>query len=182
MVLNDEINNSRDDLAASDLAFIGNAVPKYYFSWTNDFTYKDFDLRIFMRGKFDYDILNTTALSYCNPVWNGNLLRDAFGKYADINDTYMYSDYYLESGSHLKIDEVTLGYNFRPRTTYLSNLRIYVTGQNLITITGYSGNDPDFIVDTGLGNTDINGMTLGIDSRGPYPNTRSFLFGISAIS
>lgn len=180
MILNDEINNSRDDLAASDLAFIGNAVPKYYFSWTNNFTYKDFDLRIFMRGKFDYDILNTTALSYGNKVWKGNLLRDAFSKYAEINDTYMYSDYYLESGSHLKIDEVTLGYNFKPRTKFLSNLRFYVTGQNLVTITGYSGNDPDFVLDTGLGNTDVNGMTLGIDSRGPYPNTRSFLFGINA--
>lgn len=178
-VLNEQINNSRDDLNASDLAPLGNAVPKYYASWTNTFTYKNFDLRIFMRGKFDYKILNTTALSYGNKVWQGNLLRDAFTKYKDIDDTYMYSDYYLENGSNLKIDEVTLGYRFNLRNNkWINNVRIYATAQNLATITGYSGNDPDFILDTGLGN-EINGQVLGIDSRGPYPNTRSFLFGVN---
>ena len=178
-VRNDVINNSRDDLNSSDLQHLGNAVPKYYVSWTNNFTYKNFDLRIFMRGKFDYDILNTTALSYGNKVWTGNLLQDAFTKYDEINDTYMYSDYYLESGSHFKIDELTLGYRFNLNNSrYFKNLRLYVTGQNLLTITGYSGNDPDFVLDTGLGN-EINGQRLGIDSRGPYPNTRSFLFGVN---
>ncbi|WP_333621818.1 SusC/RagA family TonB-linked outer membrane protein [Sphingobacterium multivorum] len=178
-VHNDAINNSRDDLNSSDLAVIGNAVPKYYISWTNNFSYKNFDLRIFMRGKFDYDILNTTALSYGNKVWSENLLRDAFTKYKDINDTYMYSDYYLESGSHLKIDEVTLGYRFKLKSnTWVNNVRVYLTAQNLATITGYSGNDPDFVLDTGLGN-EVNGQRLGIDSRGPYPNTRSFLFGVN---
>ncbi|MGN5956112.1 SusC/RagA family TonB-linked outer membrane protein [Sphingobacterium lactis] len=178
-VRNDVINNSRDDMENSDMQVLGHAVPRYYVSWTNDFTYKNFDLRIFMRGKFDYDILNTTALSYGNKVWTGNLLRDAFTKYNEINDTYMYSDYYLESGSHFKIDEVTLGYRFDLKNSaYFKNLRLYVTGQNLVTITGYSGNDPDFVLDTGLGN-EINGQRLGIDSRGPYPNTRSFLFGVN---
>ncbi len=178
-VRNDQINNSRDDLEASDLQVLGNAVPKYYMSWTNNFTYKNFDLRIFIRGKFDYDILNTTALSYGNKVWTGNLLRDAFTKYEEIDDTYMYSDYYLEDGSNLKIDELTLGYRFNLNNSrYFKNLRLYVTGQNLLTITGYSGNDPDYVLDTGLGN-EINGQRLGIDSRGPYPNTRSFLFGVN---
>jgi len=176
-IYNDQINNSRDDLGSSDLQVLGHAVPRYYVSWTNNFTYKNFDLRIFMRGKFDYDILNTTALSYGNKTWSGNLLNDAFTKYDEINDTYMYSDYYLENGSNLKIDEVTLGYRFNlENNRYFKNIRLYVTGQNLLTITGYSGNDPDYVLDTGLGN-EINGQRLGIDSRGPYPNTRSFLFG-----
>lgn len=170
-VRNDQINNSRDNLNATDLAPIGNAIPKYYASWTSNITYKNFDFRVFLRGKFDYDILNTTALSYGNKTWSGNLLRDAFDKYAQINDTYQYSDYYLESGSHLKIDEVTLGYTFKFKTKAIRNLRAYITGQNLATITGYSGNDPDFVQDTGLG--------PGIDSRGPYPTTRSFLFGVN---
>lgn len=178
-VRNDQINNSRDDMDATDLQVIGNAVPKYYVSWTNNFSYKNFDLRIFMRGKFDYDILNTTALSYGNKTWSGNLLRDAFTKYDEIDDTYMYSDYYLENGSNFKIDEVTLGYRFNlENSRYFKNLRVYVTGQNLLTITSYSGNDPDYVLDTGLGN-EINGQRLGIDSRGPYPNTRSFLFGMN---
>jgi TonB-linked SusC/RagA family outer membrane protein len=177
-VLNDQINNSRDDQNTTDLAVLGNAVPKYYASWTNNFTYKNWDLRIFMRGKFAFDILNTTALTYGNKTWSGNLLNDTFTKYKDIVDTYMYSDYYLENGSFVKIDEVTLGYNFKLKSKALRNLRVYATGQNLLTITGYTGNDPDFVLDNGIGN-EVDGKTLGLDTRGPYPSTRSFLFGVN---
>lgn len=178
-VLNADINVSRNDLSQSDYQVLGNAVPKYYLSFTNNFQYKAFDLRVFMRGKFDYKILNTAALTYGNKTWSGNLLKDTFTKYAGINDTYMYSDYYLENGSHWKIDEITLGYNFRFANKAIRNLRVYFTGQNLITITKYSGSDPDFISDTGMGNTDANGRALGIDNRGAYPSTRSFLLGLN---
>lgn len=177
-VRNDQINNSTDR-SVTDLVPIGNAVPKYYLSITNSFTYQQFDFRIFMRGKFDYDILNTVALTYGNKRTPGNLLKETFGKYAEIDDTYMYSDYYIESGSHWKIDEITLGYTFKLPTKLVHNLRIYATGQNLATIMGYSGNDPDFIADTGLGNPDVNGRSLGIDNRGAYPSTRSFLIGVN---
>lgn len=169
-VRNDQINNSKDR-DVTDLQHIGNAIPKYYLSLTNSFTYKNFDFRLFMRGKFDYDILNTSALTYGNKTWSGNLLEEAFGKYSEIDDTYMYSDYYLESGSYWKIDEITLGYTFNLPTKFVKNLRVYATGQNLATITGYSGNDPDFVPDTGLG--------PGIDGRSAYPSTRSFLLGLN---
>nr|GFD61019.1 hypothetical protein [Tanacetum cinerariifolium] len=76
----------------------------------------------------------------------------------------MYSDYYLENGANLKIDEVTLGYNFKLDNKWARSIRVYATGQNLATITGYSGNDPDFVQDTGLG--------AGVDSRDMYPSTR----------
>ena len=169
-VRNDQINNSKDK-NLTDLQYLGNAIPKYYASWTHNFNYKDFDLRIFIRGKFDYKILNTTALTYGNRTWSGNLLKDTFTKYNEINDTYMYSDYYLEEGTNIKIDEVTLGYNFKLKSKWARNLRLYASGQNLATITGYSGNDPDFVQDTGFG--------AGIDSRGAYPSTRSFLVGLN---
>jgi len=177
-VLNGQINTSRNDLNTSDLAVLGNAIPKYYASWTNTFKYKNLDLRIFLRGKFDFDILNTTALTYGNKTWSGNLLESTFTKYAGINDTYMFSDYYLESGSFVKLDEVTLGYNFKLNTKLIRRLRLYATGQNLAVITGYSGNDPDFVQDNGIGN-DIEGKSLGIDTRGPYPSTRSFVVGLN---
>ncbi|GAA4335141.1 TonB-dependent receptor [Mucilaginibacter gynuensis] len=170
-VRNDQINNSQDR-SVTDLAPIGNAIPKYYASWTNTFNYKGFDLRIFLRGKFDYDILNTTAISYGNKYASKtNLLRTAFTKYSQIQDTFMYSDYYLENGSFVKIDEITFGYTFKLKTKFIRNMRAYVTGQNLATFTKYSGNDPDFITDSGTG--------PGVDSRGPYPSTRSFLLGLT---
>ncbi len=169
-VRNDQINNSFDK-NVTDYQKLGNGIPKYYASLTNTFNYKGFDLRVFLRGKFGYQILNTTAISYGNKVTGSNLLASAFTKYKDINDTYMYSDYYLENGSFVKLDELTLGYTFKLKAKNLRSLRAYLTGQNLVTITGYSGNDPDFVNDTGL--------APGIDGRGPYPSTRSFIFGVN---
>ncbi|MFD2583579.1 SusC/RagA family TonB-linked outer membrane protein [Pedobacter vanadiisoli] len=169
-VPNAQINNSRDK-NVTDLQMIGNAIPKYYASMAHNFRYKQFDLRVFLRGKFDYDILNRNALSYANKTWSGNLLTSTFDKYSQINDTYMYSDYYLEKGSYVKLDEVTIGYNFKLKTKLIRNMRIYATGQNLATITGYTGSDPDFIADNGTG--------PGVDNSGAYPSTRSFLFGLN---
>lgn len=176
-IRNDQINNSFDR-NQTDLAVIGNAIPKYYASLTNNFTYKSFDLRVFFRGKFDYDILNTSAISYGNKVSGTNLLRTAFTKYNQIDDTYMYSDYYIEDGSYVKLDEVTLGYRFKLKTDAVRNLRVFLTGQNLATFTKYTGNDPDFVKDTGLGQAADDGV-LGIDGRGPYPSTSSLLFGVT---
>ncbi|RYE35957.1 MAG: SusC/RagA family TonB-linked outer membrane protein [Sphingobacteriaceae bacterium] len=170
-VPNAQINNSRDDLNATDLAPIGNAIPKYYASWTSNFRYKNWDLRLFFRGKFDFDILNTTALTYGNRTWSGNLLKSTFDKYSQINDTYQYSDYYIESGSFVKLDEATFGYNFNFKSKYARNLRVYLTGQNLALFTGYTGNDPDLVQDTGL--------SVGVDNRSRYPNTRSILVGLN---
>ncbi|RYE36096.1 MAG: SusC/RagA family TonB-linked outer membrane protein [Sphingobacteriaceae bacterium] len=169
-VTNDLINNSKDR-NVTDLVKIGNAIPKYYASLSNNFGYKNFNLKVFLRGKFDYDILNTTALSYANKTWSGNLLQSTFTKYASINDTYQYSDYYVESGSYVKVDEVTLGYNLKLKSKYVNRLYIYATGQNLGTFTKYSGSDPDYIQDTGTG--------PGIDNRSAYPSTRSFLIGVN---
>ncbi|RZL01181.1 MAG: TonB-dependent receptor, partial [Pedobacter sp.] len=169
-VRNDDINNS-PDRDVTDFEVIGNGIPKFYLSMANNFTYKNFDFRIFLRSKLGYQILNTTAISYGNKRSGDNLLNSTFDKYAEIDDTYMYSDYYIENGSHLKIDEITLGYRFGIKSKSIRNFRVYATGQNLATITGYTGNDPDFVSDTGL--------APGIDGRGPYPSTTSFLLGLN---
>ncbi|MGX5690468.1 SusC/RagA family TonB-linked outer membrane protein [Arcticibacter tournemirensis] len=158
----------------TDLAVLGNGIPNYYASWTNTFNYKNFDLRIFLRGKFDFDILNRMEMTYGNKTTSSNLLTSTFTRHAQLNSSdspaYMYSDYFLESGDFVKIDEITLGYNFKLKTPHVKNLRIYATGQNLATFTSYTGNDPDFVND--------NGLDPGMDIRNPYPATRSFLVGI----
>lgn len=160
-------------ITQEDLAVIGNGIPKFYASWTNDFSYKNFDLRIFFRGRFGYQILNTMEISYGNKkALPGNVLNSAFGKNDQLNDTYQYSDYYLEPGGFLKLDNVTFGYQFKLNSTYIRNLRLYASGVNLLTFTKYTGNDPDFVNDTGLG--------AGVDSRGPYPSTRQFSIGLNA--
>lgn len=169
--------NTSNDPAATDLTVIGNGIPKYYASWTNSFRYKNFDLRVFLRGKFGFDILNVLDLGYGNRVvLPGNVLKSTFERSADLRDTYQYSDYYIEKGDYVKVDEVTLGYNFNLNSSYVRNLRLYVTGQNLATITNYTGNDPDYISDVF---SNVQSSAPGIDVRGPYPRTRSFLIGLN---
>ncbi len=159
------------DMTNEDLTFIGNGVPKYMASLANRFTYKNFDATIFFRGKFKFSILNTQDLFFGNKKWlPNNLLRSAITKNAQLNDDPQYSDYYLEKGDFVKLDNITIGYTIKLKTTYIRNLRVYATGRNIATITGYSGLDPE-LQDTGL--------TTGIDSRGFYPRTKSFAIGLN---
>ncbi|UCS95919.1 TonB-dependent receptor [Echinicola marina] len=158
------------DMSQEDLTIIGNGVPKYMASLNNTFTYKNFDLSVFFRGKFGFDILNTKDLYFGNKRWlPNNLLKSAITTHAELDDDPQYSDYYLEKGDFVKLDNVTLGYNFSLQSEYIRNLRVYATGRNLLTITGYSGIDPEL--------QDV-GFNTGIDGRGFYPRTKSFSLGV----
>lgn len=169
--------NTSNDPKTTDLAVLGNGIPKYYASWTNTFSYKNFDLRVFLRGKFGYSILNVMDIGYATrTALPGNVLKSTFTKNAKLNDTYQYSDYYLEKGDYVKLDEVTLSYNFRLNTSYIRNLKVYISGQNLATITSYKGNDPDYISDVF---SNDQSRAPGMDTRSPYPRTRSFLVGLN---
>ncbi|PZP51746.1 MAG: SusC/RagA family TonB-linked outer membrane protein [Pseudopedobacter saltans] len=159
-----------NQITPDDYTFLGNGQPRYFASLTNTFRYKDFSLRFFLRGKFGYDILNLTDMYYGNRVATYNMLQTAFTTYKDLNDNMQYSNYYIQSGNYVKLDEVTFSYNIRvPKNNYIRNVSVYVTGTNLWLITKYKNNDPDFVNDTGL--------FPGVDSRGVYPSTRSFLIG-----
>ncbi|MDQ3279654.1 MAG: SusC/RagA family TonB-linked outer membrane protein, partial [Bacteroidota bacterium] len=155
----------------SDLVVIGNGVPKMMASWNSTVSYRNFDLTLFFRGKFGFDILNTKDMYFGNKAWlPNNLLRSAVTTHNQLNDAPQYSDYYLEKGDFVKLDNVTLGYNLKPGSRYVRNVRIYATARNLLTFTGYSGIDPE-LQDTGL--------TTGIDDRGFYPRTKSYAIGLN---
>lgn len=159
------------DMTTDDLTWIGNGVPKYMASISQSFTYKNFDLMLFFRGKFDYDILNTQDLFFGSKKWlPNNLLKSALTTHAKLNDDPQYSDYYLEKGDFVKLDNITLGYTIKLKTKYIRNLRVYATGRNIATFTGYNGLDPE-LQDTGF--------TTGIDNRGFYPRTMSFALGLN---
>ena len=154
-----------------DKTVIGNGIPKYMASWNNTFRYKNFDLSIFFRGKFGYDILNLQDMYFGNKKWApNNMLSSAIGKNAKLNDDPQFSDYYLEKGDFVKLDNITLGYNFQLKTKYIRSLRVYASGRNIATITKYSGLDPE-LEDTALDS--------GIDGRGFYPRTRSYTIGLN---
>lgn len=160
------------DMVDEDKAIIGNGLPKYHASLTNTFKYKNFDLTVFFRGKFKYDILNTVDLFYGNPsLLPGNVLTSALGQYSQISQAPQYSDYYLESGDFIKLDNVTLGYNFKlSDKSPFTGLHIFGSARNLATFTGYTGRDPE-VQDTGL--------YPGIDDRNFYPRTVTVTAGVN---
>ncbi|MDQ1770662.1 SusC/RagA family TonB-linked outer membrane protein [Labilibaculum sp. A4] len=165
---------SATESSTDDRQVLGNGIPKYYASWNNSFRYKNFDLNINMRGAFSYQILNFSRMFYENPKIAYNTLNSAYDKVygkAVLNDDQRYVSYYVEDGDYWKIDNITLGYtvNLKNKDVF-KNLRVYVSGLNLHTFTGYKGIDPE-VKQTGL--------APGNDERDKYPTTRTFTFGVN---
>ena len=154
---------------------IGNAQPWFTFGWNNSLRYKNFDLSIFLRGVVGNKILNLTRWAY-GP--RASAADNIFMKDVRTSNGVVYankeqfSDYYLENGSYMKIDNITLGYTFKfKEKSLVDNLRLYLTGQNLATITSYSGQDPEV-------NT-TNVWSAGIDYCDFYPTVATVLFGVN---
>ncbi|MGQ8335244.1 SusC/RagA family TonB-linked outer membrane protein [Sunxiuqinia sp. A32] len=160
-----------------DKKVLGNGLPKHYLGWNNTFTYKQFDLNITMRGAFDYQILNMTKMFYAVPVslTRGNVMTgtydNIYGK-RPLNDfqELQYVSHFIEEGDYWKIDNITLGYTFNLQRGIVKNLRLYLSGSNMFTISGYSGIDPE---------VNSIGLDPGLDNRDRYPSTRTFTFGFS---
>ncbi|SHM74701.1 SusC/RagA family TonB-linked outer membrane protein [Chitinophaga sp. CF418] len=155
----------------NDRTIIGNGVPKYNIGLNQTFRYKNFDLTMLFRGKFGFDILNLQEIFFGNRKYlPNNIFNSAFTKHAQLKDDPQYSDYYIEKGNFVKLDNLTLGYNFNLKSAYVRNFRMFISGRNLLTFTGYDGLDPE-LEDTGF--------TTGVDSRGFYPRTRSWTVGLN---
>lgn len=161
------------DKSDENKQILGNGLPKYYAGWNNSFKYKNFDLSITMRGAFDYQILNFDRMYLENPtIMDYNRLQSSqdlvYGK-ARLDSPLEYNSYYIEDGDFWKIDNVTLGYNFKNLGEYFSSARLYVATQNTFVITGYKGIDPE--VNRG-------GLSPGNDGRDKYPTARTYSLGI----
>lgn len=159
----------------NDRKVLGNGLPKYYMSLNNAFQYKNFDLTINLRGAFDYQILDFQRMYYENPtITQYNMLKTAFDKVygkAVLSSNLAYVSYYIENGDYVKIDNVTLGYNFKLKNVkFIKNAKVYASGLNLLTITGYKGIDPEVT---------RSGTTPGNDDRDKYPTTRTFTLGLN---
>ncbi|MCF0061660.1 SusC/RagA family TonB-linked outer membrane protein [Dyadobacter chenwenxiniae] len=156
-----------------DRQYYGNGIPKHNVGWNNSVRYKNFDLAVNMRGAFGFDILNFQSMFYNNPRNKAyNMLKTAYdpidGKV--LNNELVYVSNYIEKGDYWKIDNVTFGYTL-PNLKGLKNARIFVSGLNLATITGYTGIDPEGV--------DMTGFFPGSDQRDKYPTTRTFTAGLS---
>ncbi|MFN8135165.1 MAG: hypothetical protein U0Z17_08035 [Bacteroidales bacterium] len=165
-----------------DRAFTGNPNPTFIFAMNNSFTYKGFDLSLFIQGVAGNKILNanriyTEAMSVAQNQttetlnrWTGEGTSNEMPRavFNDPNKNSRPSDRYVENGSYLRIKNLTLGYTLPAKLTekaHLSSVRVYAAGLNLYTFTKYTGFDPEV-------------GTSGIDYN-VYPVTATYSVGIN---
>jgi TonB-dependent starch-binding outer membrane protein SusC len=183
--------NGDKAITSADQTFIGSPDPKFTYGLTNNFSYMGFDLSIFLTGVYGDKIFNysrnetealysvyqnqlTTVMDrYTTATPNGKLPR--YNQYN--NNNLKISDRYIEDGSYLRIQNVSLGYNLPAsiiNRAKIASFRVYVAGQNLHTFTKYKGYDPE------LGAFNNNVLTRNID-YGHYPNPRSLTIGANVV-
>lgn len=157
-----------------DRVYMGNAQPKLTMGWNNTMTWKNWDLNIFFTGVFGQKIFNEPRayFSYVGAISQGkNVLQSVVDEQLPTDGLAHYpSQRYLEDGSYFKLSTVTLGYTFRDCFNgWLRDVRVYVSGNNIFTITGYKGRDPEIC---------LGGLCPGHDTRNDhYPRARQILVG-----
>ncbi|MFL9484956.1 SusC/RagA family TonB-linked outer membrane protein [Chitinophagaceae bacterium LWZ2-11] len=173
---------------ASDYTVIGRSLPIHIGGFTNNFTYKGFDLSIFLQWSYGNDILNANRL-----VFDGNALNKSYlNQFASYENRWTpshtntdvfrtggyygggYASRYVEDGSYLRLKTASLGYSFpQPllKRLKLKSFRAYFSGQNLLTWTKYSGLDPEV-------NTYPSALTGGFDYSS-YPRARTYTVGVN---
>lgn len=164
-----------------DKTFLGSNLPKYTFGFTVSLDYKGFDFTVFgqgvagnkiFQGLRRLDILTSNYSTVAMSRWHGEGTSNDFPRLTDSDPNGNFSkmsDFYLENGDYLRFKVVQLGYtlpNKLFRGTGISRLRVYVTGENLFTLTNYTGYDPE-----------VGGGVFGVD-KGQYPQARSILGGL----
>lgn len=159
--------------------YLGNGLPKVTLGWTNNFSYKGWDLNMQFTSQLGFKILNEPRAFYENNSIAYNRLKSV--EVAPYGGQYTLSSsqpqtlvsYYLENGNYLKLTNLTIGYTFPIKSTnkWIKGARAYLSGDNLFCITGYSGLDPEL--------ANAYPTYAGIDYRDKYPSTRSFTFGVN---
>jgi hypothetical protein len=164
-----------------DKTFLGTNLPKYTFGFTINIDFKGFDFMAFAQGVAGnkifqglrrLDILTGNYSTKALSRWHGEGTSTTFPRLTDNDPNGNFSrmsDFYLEKGDYLRLKVVQLGYTL-PNHLFnrlgVSRFRVYVTAENLLTLTKYTGYDPE-----------VGGGVFGID-RGQYPQARTFLGGI----
>lgn len=173
--------NSDGAINSMDQVITGNPNPNFIFGGSTNLAYKNFDFSAFLSGSQGNDVYNISRLSFENPLGQRNLLEGVANRWTSTNPSNQYvsaavagrlpiTDYAMEDGSYVRLKNITLGYTL-PTIKGISRARIYVSGNNLLTLTKYSGFDPE--VNTYAGSN----TAIGIDNL-VYPQARSFLGGI----
>ncbi len=168
-----------------DRVIVGNPHPDFIWSWNNNLMLGGFDLNVFIQGSQGGDMINYTRMELGTLNGRNNATTDALDRWtpantdtdipmADISNSAVFSDRWVEDGSYIRLKNVSLGYNINAeflRKRKIRSTRIYVSAQNILTLTKYKGVDPEI----SYNNSSTN---LGLDYAG-YPNTKSYTVGIN---
>lgn len=157
---------------------IGRGLPKFELGWTNTFNYKNWDLNFFLRGSFGHDLVNTYRAFWENAtptvVASYNVVKTKYFN-PELTAGQTFSSLFVERASFVKLDNLTLGYNFSfKNSSTVKGLRAYFNAQNLFVITDYTGVDPEVRFSYG-GNI----LAPGVDARDTYVLTKAFTVGLN---
>ena len=177
-----------------DRRFIGNAQPDFIYGLTNNLSYKNFDLSLFFQGSQGNQIFNGARIETEGMYDSRNqttVVLNRWKQAGDItdvpkairNDTYntYVSSRFVEDGSYLRLKQATLSYRFSNdliKRIGMSNASLYITGQNILTFTKYTGFDPEVSSYGNDGNYSTKNIAQGID-YGAYPQAKSFIVGLN---
>jgi hypothetical protein len=165
-----------------DRTILGNPFPDFTFSMNGNVTFKGFDLNVFFQGVSGNSIFNSVRALGLNAGYGYNLLTESKNAWSpenpdatiprlsttDPNNNWTrVSDFFIEDGSFLRLKNVTLGYTLPKKLFSKLQLRVYVTGQNLFTITDYSGMDPEVGIED-------SGVDVGM-----YPLSKVYMSGLT---
>ena len=160
-------------LKSKDKKILGNALPVVTWGLSSSMSFYNVDFSFNLRGAIGGKLLNTKRLAYGNnsSLASGNMIVSPDN---GLTPPKVMTDYYLESGTFAKLGDVTIGYTFKLNDDvkkYLSNARIYITGQNLATLSNYSGVDPEAV--------NMSGLEPGVEGVTYYPIPRTFMLGVN---
>lgn len=176
-----------------DRVIIGDANPDFTFGFNNSFAYKGFDLNVFFQGSVGGDLLSYTLLELNTLTGANNATTQILDRWTPANpntnipaagvglDPRRISDRWVFDGSYVRLKNLTLGYTLKDELSKklkLSKVRMYVSGQNLLTFTEYPGLDPEVSFGRGTGSSGNSNINVGLD-YGSFPNVRSFTMGVN---
>lgn len=169
--------NGDGQINADDKTFIGNPIPKFNYGLALNGSYKNFDISLLLQGVEGIDRYNNsrqvTTYSTKLPLnsnaeilnaWNGEGTSNTIPRVTfNSNGGGQMSSAFIEDASYLRLKNVEIGYTFNPEVLGTANLRIYMSGQNLFTVTKYTGFDPE---------------STSLIDMGTYPQSKSFILGL----
>lgn len=170
------IKGGKETYASGPDTIIGSAQPNYIFGFTNTFNYKKWTFNFLFRGSIGNDVFNLTAanMSYLSNLPGKNVLASALTSGLDRDAPKVFSSRWIENGSFVRLDNVTLSYAVSLKNTFIYAANVFLSGQNLLLISNYSGVDPE--VNAEVSRTGI--APLGIDYLG-YPRARTISLGVN---